>query len=212
MNLDSLRAAALLAVVVAAGCSDAPTDPAALLVAEQARVALAVSVPLPSLAEAEVMGSGEFQRVLGDFGVWLDAAEARLGEEPAARADLASLRAEVARGRAALDEAERLERHGDRGAAVAALIGAEAHLLRTTAFAVAERRIAAASAAEARCSDSDDPLLDGDISVRRGRRLLAHAREAFADDDFEIAVQRAHYAEGLLAAGCAAPASNRLDR
>lgn len=213
MNLDRFRTAALLAVAVAAGCSDAPTDPAALLVAEHARAALDVSVPLPSLVGADAMDAARFEGVLADLGVWLDAAEARLEGEGAARADLAGLRAEVARGRAALDDAARLEDAGDRGAAVAALIGAEAHLLRTTAYAVAERRLAAASAAEARCDDATDPLIDGDISVRRGRRLLAHAREALADEDFEVAVQRAHYAEALLAAGCPArPRLNGVDR
>jgi len=202
-----LRAAALLAVLAAA-CGDAPTDPAALLVAEHARAALDVSVPLPSLADAESMDAQEFQAVLSDLGVWLDAAEARLEQEGPARIELATLREEVGFGRARLAEAVRLEAGGERGAAVAALIGAEAHLLRTTAFAVAERRIAAAAAAEARCErESFDSRLEDPIAVRRGRRLLAHAREALADEDFERAVQRAHYAEALLSAECPAPAT-----
>lgn len=208
MNLHSLRAAALLAVVIATGCGDAPTDPAALLVAEHARAALDVPVPLPSLADAETMDRARFDGVLVDLGIWLDAAEARLEEEAPARPELAGLRSEVAAGRAALTEAARLEDAGDRGAAVASLIGAEAHLLRTTAYAVAERRIAAASAAEARCDRSTDEF-EQSIATRRGRRLLAHAREALAEDDFERAVQRAHYAEALLAAEC--PANPRMN-
>jgi len=197
-----LRAAALLAAF-ATGCGDAPTDPAALLVAEHARAALDVSVPLPSLTDAQALDASEFQGVLRDLGVWLDAAEARLEEEAPARTDLAALRLEVSHARASLAEADRLEAAGDRAAAVAALIGAEAHLLRTTAFAVAERRIAAAAAAEARCGQrSFDAMIEDPIAVRRGRRLLAHAREALAEEDFERAVQRAHYAEALLSAEC----------
>jgi len=203
MKLISPRDAALLAVaVVVAGCGDAPTDPAALLVAEHARAALDVPVPLPSLADAETMDRERFDGVLADLSIWLDAAEARLEEEGQARPDLALLRDEVEQGRVALREAARLEEAGDRGAAIASLIGAEAHLLRTTAFAVAERRIAAAAAAEARCPD--DAATEYDVSVRRGRRLLAHAREALTEDDFERAVQRAHYAEALLATECRA--------
>lgn len=201
MKLLSPRAVALLAVVVVAGCGDAPTDPAVLLVAEHARAALDVSVPLPSLADAETMEREAFEGVLVDLSIWLDAAEARLEEEAETRPDLAALRAEVEQGRASLLEAARLESAGDRGAAVAALIGAEAHLLRTTAFAVAERRISAAAAVEARCPD--DAATAMDVSVRRGRRLLAHAREALSEDDFERALQRAHYAEALLADACA---------
>ncbi len=212
MNRYPLRAAALLVVVVAA-CGDAPTDPAALLVAEHARAALDVSVPLPSLADAETMDAREFQGVLGDLGVWLDAAEVRLEEEAPARIEVAGLRQEVALARASLADADRLEAAGERGAAIAALVGAEAHLLRTTAYAVAERRIAAASAAEARCEEASfDSRLEDPIAVRRGRRLLAHAREALADEEFERAVQRAHYAEALLSAECPAPAAGAGDR
>jgi hypothetical protein len=212
MTLHSLRAATLLAVVLATACGDAPTDPAALLIAEHARAALDVSVPLPSLAEAETMGRAEFDGVLIDLGVWLDAAEARLDQESPSRPELESLRAEVAAGRDALTAAARSEEDGDRGAAVAALLGAEAHRLRTTAYAVAERRIAAASAAEARCERGGDEL-DQTIAVRRGRRLLAHAREALAEDDFERALQRAYYSEALFAAECPAlPGSNGANR
>lgn len=208
MTLHSLRAATLLAVVIATGCGDAPTEPAALLIAEHARAALDVAVPLPSLTGAESMGRAEFDGVLADLGVWLDAAEARLDEEAPGRPELESLRAEVVAGRAALVDAARLEERGDRGAAVASLLGAEAHLLRTTAYAVAERRIAAASAAEARCDRGGDEL-DQTIAVRRGRRLLAHAREALAEDDFERALQRAHYSEALFAAECPARAGTQ---
>ena len=203
MTLHSLRAATLLAVVIATGCGDAPTEPAALLIAEHARAALDVPVPLPSLANAESMDRAEFDGVLSDLGIWLDAAEARLEEEAPGRPDLEMLRAEVAAGRGALLEAARLEDGGDRGAAVARLLGAEGHLLRTTACAVAERRIAAAAAAEARCERGTDEL-DRSIAVRRGGRLLAHAREALGEEDFERAVQRAHYAEALFAAECPA--------
>ena len=201
MTLHSLRAATLLAVVIATGCGDAPTEPAALLIAEHARAALDVPVPLPSLATAASMDGAEFQTVLEDLEIWLDAAETRLDEEAPGRPELESLRAEVAAGRGALVDAARLEAAGERGAAVARLLGAEAHLLRTTAYAVAERRIAAAAAAEARCDRRGDAL-DQSIAVRRGRRLLAHAREAVAEKDFERAVQRAHYSEALFAAEC----------
>ena len=213
MNLDSFRAAALVAVALAAGCGDAPTDPAALLVAEHARAALDVSVPLPSLAHAETMDRAQFDGVLTDLGIWLDAAEARLEMESGARPDVAALRAEVAAGRAALTEAAALEGAGDRDGAIAALRGAEARLFSTTAHAVAAQRIAAAAGAEERCGAARDPLIDQDISVRRGRRLLAHAREAMEEGDVEIAIQRAHYAEAMLAAGCpAAPPANGVDR
>lgn len=204
MSRIPLRAAASIAVLLAAACGDAPTEPAAFIVAEHARAALEVSVPLPSLAGAEAMDEAAFRSVLGDLALWLDAAEVRLASEPSSLAGLPALRAEVAAGRAGLEDAARLEAAGQRGAAVAALIDARAHLMRTTGLAVAERRIAAAAAAEARCGRTDGSADAGAvIAIDRGRRLLTHARDAFADGDFERALQRAHYAEALLAGECA---------
>ena len=193
-----------MAVLLAVACGDAPTEPAAFLVAEHARAALEVSVPLPSLAGAESLDDASFAFVLRDLGVWLDAAEVRLASEPASVAGLPALRAEVAAGRALLEDAARLEEAGQRVAAVAALIAAEAHLMRTTGLVVAERRIAAAASAEARCGRTSRAAVAGaDLAIDRGRRLLAHAREAFTDGDFERALQRAHYAEALFAGECA---------
>lgn len=206
MTRKTLRFAAAAAALLAAACGDAPTEPAALLVAEHARAALQVSVPLPSLAGAETMDGAEFGAVLRDLGIWLDAADAGLATQPQAAAGAPDLRAEIEQGRALIAQATRLEAAGDRQAAIAALIGAESHLLSTTAFAVAERRIAAAAGAELRClirSDAGDAA--SRLTIERGRHLLAHAREALAEGDVERAIQRGHYAAELMASECPMP-------
>lgn len=187
-------------VLLAVACGDAPTEPAASIVAEHARAALDVPVPLPSLADARSMDAARFDGVLGDLRVWLDVADARL-DRAATEPALAPLRAAVAEGRALLGQAERLEADGERDAAVAALLGAEARLLRTTTRAVAERRLADASAAGARCGDVTADVR-ASVNVERGLHLLAHAREAMREGDAERALQRAHYAVALLDGAC----------
>lgn len=192
----SFRSTALLTVGLAAACGDAPTEPAALHVAEHARVVLGVPVPLPALSEAELLDAADFAVILTDLETWLDAAERRLVEESAPASDLAKLEA----GRLALRQAARLDRAGDREAAVALLTQAEARLVEATARALTALEIRAAEQAAAQCGEGGGER--DELSLRRGRRLLAHAREAQAEGDYERAVQRAHYAEVLLAGGC----------
>ena len=201
MKRMRFRAVATTAALLALGaCGDAPTEPAALLVAEHARAALDVPVPLPSLRDAEAMSAADFDRALRDLGVWLDAAETRRAATAPDIRGVARLRADVAAARASLGDAARLEAEGRRPAAVTALREAEDGLRRTTTVAVAERRIAAAAAAAARCGE---PLpADARISIERARRLLAHAREALADGEAERALQRGHYAAEMFADAC----------
>lgn len=194
----SFRSAALLTAGLAAACGDAPTEPAALHVAEHARVVLGVPVPLPTLTEAELMDAVDFAVILADLETWLDAAERRLVDESAPAADLAKLEA----GRLALRQAGRLDRAGDREAAVALLRQAETRLVEATARALTALEIRAAEQAAAAAALCEEAGERDELSLRRGRRLLAHAREAQAEGDYERAVQRAHYAEVLLAGGC----------
>lgn len=189
----SFRSAALLTAGLVAACGDAPTEPAALRVAEHARVVLEVPVALPSLADAEALGAREFARVMDDLQVWLDAAETRLVAEAAPEVDLARL----AEGREALRAAAALEQAGERAGAVVLLAQAQTRLLEATARAFTALEIDAAGRADVRCAAES-----GDVVIRRGRRLLAHAREAAAEGDYERAVQRAYYAEMLLARAC----------
>ena len=189
----SFRSAALLSVGLAAACGDAPTEPAALRAAEHARVVLEVPVALPTLADVESMDAADFAQAVSDVGVWLDAAEGRLIAERAPESELAKLR----EGRDALRHAAELEKTGDRAGAVTLLTEAEMRLVAATARALTALEIAAADHASQGCDGAAD-----DVAIARGERLLAHAREAQAQGDFERAVQRAHYAEMLFARAC----------
>ncbi|HEX6588805.1 MAG TPA: hypothetical protein VF039_07260 [Longimicrobiales bacterium] len=190
----SFRTVALLSVGLAAACGDAPTEPNALRAAEHARVVLDVPVALPALADVESMDAADFAQAIADVGVWLDAAQGRLIAESATEAELAKLH----EGREALRHAAELEKIGDRAGAVALLTEAEARLVAATARALTALEIAAADRAFAACDAAAQ-----DVAITRGERLLAHAREAQAEGDFERAVQRAHYAEMLFARACA---------
>lgn len=210
MNLMRFRAVAWATMLLSvAACGDAPTEPTALLVAEHARAALEVAVPLPSLEGTAAMSRSDLEAVMHDLGVWLDAADARVAASDGEPERLEHLRLEIAAARELLAEAARREAAGDRAAAVAALANARAGLQRTTTAAVAEQRIDAAALAEARCDPVGPEAVESGphLTLERARRLLAHAREALSDGDAERALQRAHYAAAMLERACPAAAT-----
>jgi len=194
------RALGPLALVALPGllaCGDVPTDPVAELVAEHAGVALDVPPP-PPVEDLRALEGAAYGARLDAFGDWLGAVRpslASLKDRPVA----AVMAAEVTAAGAALDQARALEAAGDHHTSVTRLEQARTHAIAVTAAALADSRIDRAAAAAAGCEGAD--TADA-VGLRRGERLLAHAREALEDGELERALQRAHYAAVLFRRAC----------